>query len=71
MHYLNDIIASDLHSAAFLSSWLRNAVMTRHYTHYLEVIDLQKYKIIRKNPAVRIAIRNRSDIPFVFVISKN
>jgi len=71
MHYLNDIIASDLYSAVFLSSWLRQAVMTRAYTGFLEVIDLQKYKVVRKNPGVRISIRNRGDLPFVFVIGKN
>lgn len=71
MHYLNGIVAADLYSAVFLSSWLRHAVMTRHYTNFLEVVDLQKYKLINKNPDVLIAIRNRASIPFVFVVGKN
>ncbi len=71
MHYLNGIVAADLYSAVFLSSWLRHAVMTRHYTNFLEVVDLQKYKLINKNPDVLIAIRNRAAIPFVFVVGKN
>jgi len=71
MHYLNDIIASDVYSAVFLSSWLRQKVMTRQYTNFLEVVDLQRYKLIRRNPAVRISIRNRGDMPFVFVVGKN
>lgn len=71
MHYLNGIIAADLYSAVFLSSWLRHAVMTRQYTNALEVADLQTYKVIRKNPDVLIAVRNRGRIPFVFVIGKN
>ncbi len=71
MHYLNGIIAADLYSAVLLSSWLRQAVMTRHYTSFLEVIDLQKYKLINRNPDVLISIRNRGSIPFVFVVGKN
>ncbi len=71
MHYLNGIVAADLYSAVFLSSWLRHAVLTRHYTNFLEVADLQKYKLITRNPDVLIAIRRKGNVPFVFVVGKN
>jgi len=71
MHYLNDIIAADLYSAVFLSSYMRHSVITRHYVNFLEVVDLQRYKVIRKFPKVKAAIKDRSNIPFVFVIGKN
>ncbi len=71
MQYLNGIVATDLYSAVFLSSWLRHSILTREYTNFLEVVDIQKYRVIRRNPDVLIAIRNRSSIPFVFVIGRN
>jgi len=71
MHYLNDIIASDLYSAVFLSTYLRHSLQSRHFTNFLEVIDLQRYKVFRKNSKVRNAIFNRSNTPFVFIVGKN
>lgn len=71
MHYLNDIIASDVPSAVFLSTFMRHVMRNRTYTAYHEVVDLQKYKVHRSNKKVRIAMANRLREPFVFVVSKN
>ncbi|XZF16508.1 hypothetical protein ACTHGU_10230 [Chitinophagaceae bacterium MMS25-I14] len=71
MHYLNDIIASDVYSAVFLSTYMKHSRLTRQYMNFLEVIDLQKYKVISRMPKVRIALKNRGETPFIFVVGKN
>jgi hypothetical protein len=71
MHYVKDIIASDVYSAVLLASYMRYVKQSKTYTDSLEVIDLQKYKVLKQPVKVRQAIRERSDIPFVFVIGKN
>ena len=71
LHYVKNIIAADVTSAVFLASYLRRSRITRNYTSSLEVVDLQKYKVIRQENKVRIALRERTNIPFVFVIGKN
>jgi hypothetical protein len=71
MHYINDIIASDVYSAVFLASYMRHATLNRTYADSLEVVDLQKYKVLKQAAKVRQAIRERTDIPFVFIVGKN
>jgi hypothetical protein len=71
LHYVKNIIAADVRSAVFLASYLRYSALTKDYAHAVEVIDLQKYKIINKHHKVCIALRDRIKIPFVFVIGKN
>lgn len=71
MNYLKGIVAADLYSAVFLSSWLRQAIITRRFTDALEIVDLQKYTVFRRQRDVLIAMQSRAHIPFVFVIGKN
>ena len=71
MHYLNNIIAADVASAVFLSSYMRMAVRGRSNAIYHEVADLQRYKLLRSVKKVRSAMVNRVDMPFVFVLGKN
>ncbi len=71
LHYVKNIIAADMHSAVFLASYLRYSGISKDYASSLEVIDLQKYKLIRQAGKVRIALRDRMHLPFVFVIGKN
>lgn len=71
LHYVKNIIASDMRSAVFLVSYLRFVNAGRHYASSLEVVDLQKYKVVRQPAKVRIAMRERKNVPFVFVIGKN
>ncbi len=71
LHYDNDIIASDGHSADFLVSYLRYMRINKDYASFLEVIDLQTYKIISQAHKVRITLRERMHIPFVFIAGKN
>jgi hypothetical protein len=71
MHYVKNIIAADVTSAVFLASYLRYSGVSKNYTSSLEVIDLQKYKVIKKTDKVRVALRDRVKLPFVFVVCKN
>lgn len=71
LHYVKNIIASDVHSAVFLASYLRYSVINKDYASSLEIIDLQKYKVIKQAPKVRLALRDRIQIPFVFIVGKN
>ena len=71
MHYVKNIIAADVSSAIFLASYLRHSNMSKNYASSLEIIDLQKYKVIKQHAKVRIALRERINIPFVFVVGKN
>jgi len=71
LHYVKNIIAADIPSAVFLASYLRYTGVTRKYTSSLEVIDLQRYKIIKKAGKVYASLRERTNIPFVFVVCKN
>ena len=50
-----------MESAIYLYSYQRHLIKTRDYTNYMEVIDLQKYKVYRKNPKVRMALAYRKE----------
>ncbi len=71
MHYLNDIIASDVASAVFLSTYMRHALRGRTLSAYHEVADLQRYRLYRKSKKVSHALNHRVHLPFVFVLGKN
>ena len=71
LHYVKNIIAADMSSAIFLASYLRYAGTGNDRASAIEIIDLQKYKLIKQHNKVRIALRERIHIPFVFVVGKN
>lgn len=71
IHYVKNIIAADMTSAIFLASFLRRSNMNKSYVAHLEVIDLQKYKVIKKKNMVRAAISEAIGTPFIFFVGKN
>ena len=71
LHYVKNIIAADVPSAVFLASYLRHSGITKDYALAIEVIDLQRYKVITRADKVRAALRDRVKTPFVFVVGKN
>lgn len=72
MHYVNDIVASDVGSAVFLSSFLRHQRLYKLYLQNFEAIDLHKYKVLKSAGKVRNAVQKMAqDVPFIFLISKN
>lgn len=70
-HYRKDIIAADISSASFLSAYLRNLAIHKNYLPQLEVLDLQRYKVVKQPNKIKVALKERTSIPFVFVIGKN
>lgn len=70
-HYRKDVMAADSVSAAVLISYLRHVAVNRLQAYCLEIVDIQRYKVIRRMPKVRSALKDRTGIPFVFVVGKN
>lgn len=71
MHYLHDIIAADVASGVFLAQFMRRLRITRKFIDPLEVIDLQRYRIIKKPAKVSAILNDIHNESFVFVIGKN
>lgn len=71
IHYQRNIIAADVYAAVFLSAYTRHAAIQRLHTYQMEVMDLQKYKLINKPEKVYVALKDRADEPFVFIVGKN
>ncbi len=71
MHYVKNIIAADVPSAVFLASYLRYTGISRHDTASLEIIDLQKYKVISDPAKVRKSLNSHNMAPFIFIVGKN
>jgi len=71
LHYVKNIIAADVSSAVFLASYLRYTGIRKDYVSSLEIVDIQRYKMIKKADKVRAALNERMHLPFVFVIGKN
>ena len=71
LHYVKNIIAADVPSAVFLASYLRYSGLTWDYASSLEVIDLQKYKVISKPSKISQLLQQGIRLPFIFVVGKN
>jgi len=71
INYSKSIIAADAGSAVFLASFLSYMGHSQDYTSAIEIMDLQKYKVIKQQRQVRTSLRDRTKIPFVFVVGKN
>jgi hypothetical protein len=71
LHYVKNIIAADVSSAVFLASYLRYSDLSKNYATAIEIVDLQKYRILKQETKIRAALRDRIAIPFVFVVGKN
>lgn len=69
--YHEDVLAMDNYDAFFLSAYIRHANLHRIDAHVTEVIDLQRYRLIRKPGLVRSALREKKHEPFIFFFSLN
>lgn len=70
-NYSKNIIAADARSAVFLASFLNYLASSQEYTSAIEIVDLQKYKVVKQQQQIRITLRDRIKIPFIFVVGKN
>ena len=71
INYSKNIMAASAPDAVFLATFINYMEASHDYTSALEIVDLQKYKVIRKQTRVRIALRERLKIPFIFVVGIN
>lgn len=70
-HFGKGISATDEYTGVFLSAFLRHSMMHRLHTKQMEVIDLNKFKVIKKPVKVYQAMRESLNQPFVFLVCKN
>lgn len=66
-----NILACDASSALFLARYLHHVYIHRAYLQQLEVVDLQKYRIVRHPKKIYTVIREQASVPFIFVVAKN
>ena len=71
LQHRKDIIAAEKTDGKFLADYLRFMTLNRSYISNIEVIDLQRYRVIKEQNKVRIALAQRIDVPFVFIVGKN
>ncbi len=71
MRYQQEVMATDLVSAVLLLGYLRFVSVKKLPGYSMEVVDLQRYKVIRKPAKVRQALRENSRMPFVFAYGLN
>ncbi|MBS1782820.1 MAG: hypothetical protein JSS78_07125 [Bacteroidetes bacterium] len=71
LQWEDNILATDVFEGVFLAAFLQHVKQQRLYTFQLEIIDLQRYKILTKPKIVYQAIRERAKEPFVFIFGKN
>lgn len=71
MHYVG-ILAADAGAARFLSRYMRFLMIHRGYLKSVEVIDLQRYKLIKSSSRkLRQYVNERLHVPFVFLCCNN
>jgi hypothetical protein len=71
LQHRKDIMAAETADGKFLADYLRFMTLNRSYISNIEVVDLQRYRVIKEQNKVRIALAQRIDVPFVFIIGKN
>jgi hypothetical protein len=70
-YYDTGLMATGYRDALLLKKWFRTIVLDHKETIFFCVADLQRYKLITKPVKVGLAMRERSRIPFIFIIGKN
>jgi hypothetical protein len=71
LEFRRDILASDIIDGLFLSDYLRHIDIHHIYSHNIEIIDLQRYKLQKKPSKIKAYVQDRAYMPFIFVVGKN
>ena len=71
LHYVKNIIAADIPSAVFLATYLKEINYSKHFIATLEIIDLNRYRIVKKPNKIKMLLSESGLRPFVFVVCKN
>ncbi len=69
--YLDNVMAVDRSSAQLLATYSRRMSISKDYAAYLEVYDLQRYKVIKEAGKIKNSLREKRNMPFIFVACKN
>ncbi|RYD53546.1 MAG: hypothetical protein EOP52_05270 [Sphingobacteriales bacterium] len=69
--YQQEVVATDLLSAVVLLGYLRFIAVKKTSGYTQEVVDLQRYKVIRKPAKVRQILKEKKQVPFVFAYGLN
>lgn len=69
--YQQEVVAADLLSAVVLLGYLRFVAIKKTTGYTQEVIDLQRYKVVRKPAKVRQILKEKKHEPFVFAYGLN
>ena len=59
------------HEVSLLHELLYSVEQMDHFVKAYEIIDLNKYKIIRKDSIIRQYVRRSEEAPFVFLNNRN
>jgi hypothetical protein len=71
VNYRDGIIACDEATAMYLSLYVRILSHKKAYIPYLEVADIQRYRLYTNPKHVKAMLADSRDVPFVFVYNKN
>lgn len=71
LEFRRDILSADIPSGVFLADYLRHLATGQLYIKQMEVIDLQRYKVLKHPGKIRSILREPVFTPFVFVVCKN
>ena len=71
VQYTNNVMAADAIDASFLIKYLHQVALQRSFLSAMEVIDLQRYKIIKRPALIHNALQDRMHLPFIFIVSGN
>jgi len=71
-YYPKSVLALSHDEALYLSQFLSKIRHTRHYISLMEIIDLQRYRLIRKkNMIQRMLAMDFDRQKFLFIFNKN
>ena len=71
LNFVKNIIAADIRSAVFLAAFIKNGNTNHSVANAHELVDLNRYKVIKNKRKVQAALINREQKPFVFFVCKN
>lgn len=67
----HEIVATQAKDATCLYHFVRHVKANRMIAAWVEVVDLQRYRLVSHVPKVRNYLREKQDEPFIFFHFKN
>lgn len=71
-HYPQDITAINNQEAIYILHYISFVRITRSYLHLTEIVDLQRYRLVKKKAQVlKMLSLDQGDSAFLFPVNKN